>query len=155
MNMIVMVYTNGHQVMHKVLNAPFNLVYQLGLLSSELRTIFASAPPLAGPKQPVSNKRKPVEGDCPICFCELKTDSPETIVWCEAACGQNIHDECFKMWARTKKGDITCPFCRSVWEMDEGMASKVQKEKGDIEEGYINVADQLGISRERGECEVR
>ncbi|KAH7273394.1 hypothetical protein B0J15DRAFT_98794 [Fusarium solani] len=152
-------YEKGNQckhilyVMKKVLNAPFDLVYQLGLLSTELQTIFAAAPPISAPSGGKSDKRKPIEGDCPICYCELEADNPGSIVWCKAACGQNIHQECFQMWARTKgaSGNVTCPMCRSTWKDDEGSVANVRKDKGDIEEGYINVADQLGISRVRDE----
>ncbi|KAF4468106.1 E3 ubiquitin- ligase Zswim2 [Fusarium albosuccineum] len=139
-------------VMSRVLNAPFNLVYQLALLSTELCSIFAAAPAISAHKDGQSDKRKPIEGDCPICYCELEANSPESIVWCTAACGQNIHQECFKMWAQTKRGsgNVTCPMCRSVWKGDESMVARVRKDKGDMEEGYVNVADQLGISRDRG-----
>ncbi|KAF4984768.1 hypothetical protein FZEAL_129 [Fusarium zealandicum] len=141
-------------VMKRVLNAPFDLVYQLGLLTSELRTIFDAAPPIAASKGGDSDKRKPIEGDCPICYCEFEADSPESIVWCAAACGQNIHEHCFKMWAKTKggTGKVTCPMCRSLWKGDKDLVAKVQKGKGKLEEGYVNVADQLGISHERGEA---
>ncbi|KAF9779395.1 hypothetical protein IL306_001940 [Fusarium sp. DS 682] len=150
----------GHQckhilyVMKQVLNAPFNLVYQLALLSTELQTIFASAPPISAPGQGESDKRKPIDGDCPICYCELDEKNQESIVWCAAACGQNIHEECFRMWAQTKPGagSVTCPMCRSVWKGDDQLVARIQKDKGQVdEEGYVNVADQLGISRERDE----
>ena len=136
--------------MKRVLNAPYEHVYQLALLPSELRTIFAAAPPINAPEaaDAESNKRKPLEGDCPICFCEFEPQ--EAVVWCKTACGQNIHKQCFEMWARTKTGGkVTCPFCRSQWQGDEDV-SKVRREAGVLDEGYINVADQLGISRERG-----
>ncbi|KAF4448713.1 E3 ubiquitin-protein ligase Zswim2 [Fusarium austroafricanum] len=154
---------NGHQckhilyVMKQVLHAPFELVYQLALLSTELQTIFTSAPPISAPGHEhggESDKRKPIEGDCPICYCELDEKNPESIVWCAAACGQNIHEECFKMWAQTKRGggNVTCPMCRSVWKGDENLVARVRKDQGDVdEEGYVNVADQLGISRQRDE----
>ncbi|KAF5023448.1 hypothetical protein F66182_4493 [Fusarium sp. NRRL 66182] len=138
-------------VMKQVLNAPFELIYQLALLSTELCSVFAAAPPISAHKDGKSDKRKPIEGDCPICYCELDESSSESIVWCEAACGQNMHEQCFKMWARTKSGDVTCPMCRSVWKSDEDLVARVQKDKGDMTEGYVNVADQLGISRERDE----
>lgn len=55
------------------------------------------------------------------------------------------------MWAQTKpSGNVTCPMCRSVWKGDEKLVARVQKDKGAVEEGYVNVADQLGISRDRG-----
>ncbi|KAH6960458.1 hypothetical protein DER45DRAFT_159551 [Fusarium avenaceum] len=150
----------GHQckhilyVMKQVLNAPLELVYQLALLSTELCSIFAAAPPISTPEQSESDKRKPIEGDCPICYCEFDEKNKESVVWCAAACGQNIHEECFRMWAQTKQGagSVTCPMCRSVWKGDEKLVAKVQKDKGDVDdEGYVNVADQLGISRERDE----
>ncbi|KAF4956598.1 hypothetical protein FGADI_3750 [Fusarium gaditjirri] len=152
-------HEKGHQckhilyVMKQVLNAPYDLVYQLALLSTELQTIFASAPPISAPGQGESDKRKPIDGDCPICYCELDEKNQESIVWCAAACGQNIHEECFRMWAQTKPGagKVTCPMCRSVWKGDEKLVARVQKDKGSVAEGYVNVADQLGISRERDE----
>jgi hypothetical protein len=136
--------------MSKVLNAPYELVYQLALLSSELRDIFAAAPPIVAAGAGKSDKRKPIEGDCPICFSELEANGAEAVVWCKSTCGNNIHAECFQMWARTKHGNVTCPMCRSVWESDKEDVGKVRKEDGHIEEGYVNVADQLGISRNRG-----
>lgn len=141
--------------MMKVLTARFDLAYQLALLSNELRDIFAAAPPIAAPGvegcgSKDSDKRKPVEGDCPICFSELG-DEKESVVWCRAACGQNIHQECFETWAKTKtSGDVTCPMCRSVWEGDPSMVKRVEKSRGSTSEGYINVAAQLGISQRRG-----
>ena len=44
-------------------------------------------------------KRKPVEGDCPVCFMEF--EPKEDIVWCKAVCGNNIHKKCFEQWAAT------------------------------------------------------
>lgn len=153
--------------MKKVLNAPFHLIYQLALLSSELREIIAQAPPIpssegtdptaaAAVASSVSKddgKRRPVEGDCPICFSELD-EASEPVVWCRAACGQNIHRGCFERWASTKtRGDVTCPMCRSVWEKDPEMVSRVEKSRGRLSEGYVNVASQLGISQVRGKIE--
>ncbi|KJZ76170.1 hypothetical protein HIM_04626 [Hirsutella minnesotensis 3608] len=101
----------------------------------------SGAPELGG-----GGKRKPIEGDCPICFCELEAASPGSAVWCRAACGQNLHRECFDMWARTKKGQVTCPFCRSAWAEDPAMPSRVRMDRAAVSEGYANVADQLGMS---------
>lgn len=149
-------------VLARVLRAPFHYVYQLGLLISELEEIFENAPPIpeegdeAAAAGEGDKTRKPIEGDCPICFSEMEKDKPSKIVWCRAACGQNIHKECFEMWAKTKRRqdgaatgkEVTCPYCRSVWEGDDDMIGKIKK--GNVtSEGYVNVADQLGISRER------
>lgn len=172
----------GHQCKHvvyvlaRVLRARYDLVYQLALLPGELREIFAGAPPLLAGEgggderaAEADGRRKPVEGDCPICFMDLvgegegEGEGAAGIVWCRAACGQNIHKQCFETWARTKrqsgtggawgaKVDVTCPFCRSVWEGDEDMVGKIVKTGKLNAEGYANVADQLGISQVRGEC---
>lgn len=90
----------GNQCKHmvwclkSVLRAPDAHVYQLALLSTELRDIFANAPapadePGTGPEK--DKNRKAVDGDCPICFEEMQGgDAKEPLVWCRAACGQNI-----------------------------------------------------------------
>ncbi|TQN66683.1 E3 ubiquitin-protein ligase Zswim2, partial [Colletotrichum shisoi] len=143
-------------VMSRVLRAKYEHTYQLALVPSELREIFANAPPIDAPADGSQDKnRKPIDGDCPICFCEFEAESKETIVWCRAACGQNIHKECFETWAATKRrgggggGDVTCPFCRSVWQGDEKMVKDIKKGGKVTREGYVNVADQLGISTQR------
>ncbi|GKT45882.1 E3 ubiquitin-protein ligase Zswim2 [Colletotrichum spaethianum] len=142
-------------VMSRVLHAKFEDTYQLALVPSELRQIFSNAPPIEASSDKSQDKnRKPVEGDCPICFCELETKSNETIVWCRAACGQNIHKQCFQTWAATKRrgystGEVTCPFCRSVWQGDDDMVKNIKKGGRITQEGYVNVADQLGISTQR------
>ncbi|KAM0326142.1 hypothetical protein ACHAQA_006736 [Verticillium albo-atrum] len=146
--------------MSRVLRAEFQHVYQLALLSSELRDIFAAAPPIEskealaaaeGQKSSEEHRRKPIEGDCPICFDELSVQSSEKIVWCRAACGQNIHRDCFETWAKTKRqSEVTCPFCRSVWEGDDEMMKTIKKDGSVNREGYVNVADQLGMSSVRG-----
>ncbi|KZL84259.1 swim zinc finger protein [Colletotrichum incanum] len=142
-------------VMSRVLRAKFEHTYQLALVPSELREIFANAPPIDGSSEESQDKnRKPIEGDCPICFCELETRSMETIVWCRAACGQNMHKECFETWAAAKRrgygaGEVTCPFCRSIWQGDEDMVKNIKKGGKITREGYVNVADQLGISTQR------
>ncbi|KAH7156508.1 hypothetical protein EDB81DRAFT_393233 [Dactylonectria macrodidyma] len=138
-------------VLKQVLNAPYEMIYQAAFLSSELRDIFAAAPPISTSKQAESDKRKPVEGDCPICFSELEAKGSESVVWCRAACGQNMHEECFNIWARTKQGSATCPMCRSVWKDGDDAVQKVRKEEGHSEEGYVNVGAQLGLSNLRDE----
>ncbi|KAH8648476.1 hypothetical protein BX600DRAFT_517861 [Xylariales sp. PMI_506] len=144
-------------VMARVLRARFELVYQLALLSTELVEIFANAPPIEvgedaeAPKE--DKNRKAIEGDCPICF--MPFEGADVTVYCRATCGQNIHKECFEMWAATKRkspnasSKVTCPMCRSIWQGDEDMVKKITNTGKLGSDGYVNVADQLGISRIR------
>lgn len=146
-------------VLSWVLHARFDLVYQLALLSSELREIFERAPPIEVGDEAegaaVDKNRKAIEGDCPICFSEF--EAADKTVYCKATCGNNIHTECFEMWAATKrqspgaKDQVTCPMCRSLWQGDNDVVKKIMNTGVVGREGYINVADQLGISRIRGE----
>ena len=79
-------------------------------------------------------------------------EGKEQIVYCKAACGNNIHMHCFEKWAATKNGSgaVTCPFCRAPWTGDEDMIKKIAKGGTVNSEGYVNVASQLGITGERG-----
>ena len=141
-------------VLVRTLKAPAQLQYQLAFLSMELNEIFANAPRLpseVGDDSAHNGKRKPVEDDCPICCVEF--DDKETVVWCKAACGNNIHEGCFDQWATQKRanGDrITCPFCRTVWEEDVDEMLSAAKAGGYVnEDGYRNVAGELGLSGKR------
>ena len=116
-------------MLSRVLRADFKYVYQLALLKSELEEIFARAPPIqntdagAASTPADDEKRKPIEGDCSVCYSEFEP-AKEKIVWCRAACGQNFHQKCFDTWAATKRtsgrSQVTCPMCRSVWQGDDG-----------------------------------
>ncbi|KAI4598631.1 hypothetical protein KJ359_002521 [Pestalotiopsis sp. 9143b] len=143
-------------VMSRVLRARFDLVYQLALLSTELDEIFLNAPPIEvgdDAETPEQDKnRKPIEGDCPICF--MPFEEAEATVYCRAQCGQNIHKECFEMWATTKRQNggarddrVTCPMCRTPWQGDEDVVKKIRIPRKAGRDGYVNIADQLGISR--------
>jgi len=147
-------------VLHQVLRAPANLVYQLAFVTSELIEIFQHAPPppsaASGTGGAVmEGNRKPIEDDCPICCCELEADSEE-IVYCRAACGNNLHKTCFDQWAASKRGSgstVTCPFCRTPWQSDVSELAKYatgattgSKVNAD---GYVNIAQELGISGKR------
>ena len=145
--------------MHLVLKAPSHLEYQLALLRTELNEIFAQSPPLpssGSSEDAYSDKpsnQKPVEGDCPICFMAFESDSEE-IVWCKAACGNNIHRECFERWAQSQHGkEVRCVYCRTRWEGDDDSLGRIKdiKSKGEMnDEGYRNVGLELGMSSERG-----
>ncbi|KAL9004521.1 MAG: hypothetical protein Q9188_002678 [Gyalolechia gomerana] len=147
-------YSKGNQckhivyVLHNVLKAPEHLQYQLAFLSSELREILSQAPlpasSVAAPSAP--SNRKEVAGDCPICFMEFEPENEE-IVWCKAACGNNIHKHCFEQWAKSQKrmSDVS----RTPWHGDEESIEKIKTEGRKNREGYVNVASQLGLSGRR------
>ena len=141
-------------VLARVLRVPEHLEYQLAFLSSELREIFAKAPALPIEQADSTEKdgnRKSVEGECPICCVDFEPEnSKEEIVYCKAACGNNIHKDCFQQWAATKKGEeVTCPFCRTAWQGDEETLNNVVGKGRVTDEGYVNVAEQLGMSGRR------
>lgn len=92
---------------------------------------------------------------------DLDANDKSSVVWCRAACGQNFHRFCFGTWAKACAGGtkgVTCPLCRSPWdtqEEDAGAGAAVDTEKGvQGRDGYVNVADQLGISGIRGAYRV-
>lgn len=148
----------GNECKHKVyalstiLKAPEHLVYQLAFLSSELGDIFEGAPPI--PTEVTKGEtndgaRKPVEGECPICYMDLEEESNE-LVWCKAACGNNVHKSCFEQWAASQRGStVKCVYCRTPWEMDRKEIDAITKMGITGEDGYVNVADHFGMSRAR------
>lgn len=141
-------------VLARVLRVPWELEYQVAFLASELRSIFARAPPLPeeqGKESEEDGKRKPLEGECPICCEDFEPENTaEAVVYCKASCGNNIHKQCFEQWAATKSGQVvTCPFCRAPWEGDEDTLKKVVQSGRPNKEGYVNVASQLGLSGRR------
>ena len=170
-------------VLHNVLKAPEHLQYQLAFLTSELEEIFSRAPlPSASGLTPGGEegekvgdadgdakenseevvdasgrtiKRKPLaDNDCPICFMAFEAAEKDQVVWCRAACGNNVHASCFEQWARAQQHgrEVRCVFCRSTWMGDDDAVGRIKKarERGVKNmEGYVNVADELGISRVR------
>lgn len=85
--------------MLRVLKARENLAYQLALLSSELREIFQHAPPIPSADKDAESSdgnRKPIEGECPICYTEFEKNRGE-IVYCRGACGNNVHKTCMQI----------------------------------------------------------
>lgn len=143
-----------------MLRAPEHLVYQLALLSEELEAIFRDAPPI--PTDTVSeeetenassggsNKRKPIDdgAECPICYMDMLPT--EDLVWCKAACGNNMHKTCFEQWATSQRGQtVKCVYCRTPWEADLGDLAKVRAQGTVSADGYVNVAVQFGMSGER------
>jgi len=161
-------------VLLKVLRVPSNsiYVYQKALLKSELHEIFQAAPlTLFGSSvlanSSVRNKykqsmggteceheeveRKDICGDCPVCMEEL--DGNEATTWCRGQCGNNVHVECFKEWRDNQQRmgqDVVCMFCRSEWIDGPEIGSKSKKKKKTKHnEGYMNMAEEQGMSRRR------
>jgi hypothetical protein len=144
-------------VMLRVLKAPEHIGYQLALTSSELREVFRNAAPIPtdGEQHDDDNdgKRKPIEGECPICYCDFEPEK-EAIVYCKAACGNNVHKGCMQSWiASTGVGRATCPYCRAKWEdvdIGGGFSGNVDLDSAKMtRDGYVNVASQLGLSGRR------
>jgi len=142
-------------ILHYVLKVPEHLCYQNAFLSSELREITDNAPSLSAAvkEEPQDDgdgsNRKPIEDDCPICCMPFEPDG-EKITWCQAACGNNIHEGCFNLWEMTKpKGQVSCPFCRTLWHTNmpalpgEQTETLVDVQMAQRVNGYYNVRDQL------------
>ncbi len=49
------------------------------------------------PTEKAQDGRRAVEGDCPICYEEMKQSEVGQLVWCRT-CGNNLHQECFSRW---------------------------------------------------------
>jgi len=118
--------------MVNVLKTRGDLAYQLALLKTELTEIFANAPltPQSSGDAPSTStesggSRKSIEGDCPVCVMEF--EEGDDVVWCKAACGNNIHRQCFEQWAKSKVGQAKCVFCRTPWKGDEDSIKRISK----------------------------
>lgn len=149
----------GNECKHKVyalatvLKAAPDMQYQRAFLTDELETIFSEAPPIPNAvsdrDEDNDGKRKPIEGECPICYMDFEPDDNE-LVWCKAACGNNMHKTCFDQWAASQKGqEVRCVYCRTPWQMETGDLASIKKAGQQSGDGYVNVAEQFGISRAR------
>ncbi|KAK2861145.1 hypothetical protein FQN49_004499 [Arthroderma sp. PD_2] len=150
----------GHQckhvvyVLYHVLRTHEHLRYQLAFLSSELRQIFENAPQDPTEAASTSNakgNRKEIDGDCPICFMPFEAEN-ESIVWCKAACGNNIHKACFEQWVSSQRGkEVRCVYCRTPWQKDDMPSMQDLLKQGKLNsEGYLNIGRSLGLSSLRG-----
>jgi hypothetical protein len=143
-------------VMLRVLKARENVAYQLALTTTELLEVLKNAPPIPGVETDPTDaqgeqdgNRKPIEGECPICYDDLEPDK-DAIDYCKSSCGNNVHKGCMQKWIAMSRTKATCPYCRATWAADDGLEGKL----GNIdpsglernEDGYVNVAGQLGLS---------
>ena len=139
-------------VLNNVLKAPEHLQYQLAFLSSELRDIFAAAPAIPtdlSSAEDTDGKRKPIEGECPICYMDFDEEHNE-LVWCTAACGNNMHKSCFDQWATSQREvGVKCVYCRTPWSVQAGDLEQVRQAGLMGVDGYVNVGEQFGMSQAR------
>lgn len=70
-------------------------------------------------QQEKDSSRRPIEGDCPICFENLKAADPtrpdDVTTFCES-CGHNFHKSCVQNWVRARsqgQSQASCPLCRA------------------------------------------
>ncbi|CAG8440677.1 14563_t:CDS:2 [Cetraspora pellucida] len=132
------------------------LIYQKALVSKELRVIFSRSPDFAtlasyrvrALYNAISKgrtgfeygvKRRPIEGDCPICYEALTPERKDKVLWCQNGCGNNIHKECFLQWKGSRVfTKVTCVYCRVEWH--EHVNERY------TEDGFLNLGDfQYGL----------
>ena len=68
-------------------------------------------------QEDVGVAQKPIddEDDCPICYENFSETADETVLWCRAACGKSVHENCFMKWTQARRQDVTCVYCLSIW----------------------------------------
>ncbi|KAG0734979.1 hypothetical protein G6F57_014674 [Rhizopus arrhizus] len=100
-------------------------------------------------------QRRPLDtSDCPVCFEEFEEEKINEIDYCKT-CGNNIHKECFTMWASSKGSDVTCVYCRSKWifpDLSEGPKKRTGKDLDSehrLEGNFANFAQELGLEVKR------
>lgn len=72
------------------------------------------------------------------------------LVYCKAACGNNMHKDCFEQWAKSQAGQVVkCVYCRTPWQVDAGNINELLKAGSVSADGYVNVANRLGMTGER------
>ncbi|KAJ5502122.1 hypothetical protein N7463_004996 [Penicillium fimorum] len=66
-----------------------------------------------------ASQRKPVDGECPICFNDFRASQERTS--CHL-CGNDVHVACFESWEatiRASKDVVCCIYCKAPWMSDE------------------------------------
>ncbi|KAH6854747.1 hypothetical protein B0I37DRAFT_38908 [Chaetomium sp. MPI-CAGE-AT-0009] len=97
-------------------------------------------------------QRQVVDGECPICWLDLDTKA-EPVVWCRAACGINMHRDCFlefalkgrPWWVRfgQSSANANCPHCRAEWIFPGQVTTQERLVSGkgmDTEEDLTNIS---------------
>ncbi|KAJ5931432.1 hypothetical protein N7516_005921 [Penicillium verrucosum] len=131
------------------MDVPVELRYQKSFLPSELRKMLAtlsSKRKLDTTSLASTRDRKPVEGECPICFSDFKPNQKTT--WCKD-CGSNFHQACFEKWRAAMQASndvVRCLYCKVPWKGDEhetprptGKAVGTEERRSKLK--YPNVGD--------------
>ncbi|KAF4766807.1 hypothetical protein HAV15_010273 [Penicillium sp. str.  len=93
-----------------------------------------------------AGERKPVDGECPICFNDFKPKQKTT--WCQD-CRSNFHQGCLEKWRaaiQTSDNDVRCLYCKLPWKGDEPETPRptpkaVEPEQRHSKMKYPNVGD--------------
>lgn len=104
-----------------------------------------------------TGKRKVIEPDdtCPVCYEDIHGESTDNFVYCEESCRGPIHRDCFNTWVGNCRGSgkkVTCVYCRATWPGIAGAAAGRGVQVGgqpSCDGQYLNLADVIGIDRER------
>ncbi|CAI7634587.1 unnamed protein product [Penicillium crustosum] len=131
------------------MDVPSELRYQRSFLPSELRQMLATLSmkrKLDTTNSTATGERKPVDGECPVCFNDFKPKQKAT--WCQD-CGSNFHQGCFEKWrAAIQASDsvVCCLYCKVPWKGNEPetprpTAKAVDAEKRRNKMMYPNVDD--------------
>ncbi|KAJ9482357.1 hypothetical protein VN97_g11073 [Penicillium thymicola] len=131
------------------MDVPVELRYQQTFLPSELRKMLAtlsSKRKLNTTSLASTGDRKPVEGECPICFSDFKPNQKTT--W-RQDCGSNFHQACFEKWGAAMQASddvVRCLYCKVPWKGDEhetsyatGKAVGTEERRSKLK--YPNVGD--------------
>jgi hypothetical protein len=52
--------------------------------------------------------RRPLLGDCAICYEGLSDTALGNLVWCKSQCGNSVHKECWEHWSRESTSRARC-----------------------------------------------
>ncbi|KAJ5704778.1 hypothetical protein N7536_000467 [Penicillium majusculum] len=131
------------------MDVPSELRYQRSFLPSELREMLATLSlkrKLDTTTPTTAGEKKPVDGECPICFNDFKPKQKTT--WCQD-CGSNFHQGCFEKWRaaiQTSDNAVRCLYCKLPWKGDEPETPRptpkaVEPEQRRSKMKYPNVGD--------------
>jgi hypothetical protein len=74
----------------------------------------------------------------------------EKVVFC-MSCGNNVHEECFRRWAASKRQKgmtVTCVWCRAPWSSTDPLEPTKQGASSYLNLASVSRAHQSGTSME-------